>query len=396
MTAGLTALLAQWLPQRRWYASKNVTPRLEVVQGAREGAFLEVFAVDHAPAVPTAYQVPLTLGHAAPGGVVGTLPDGTVVGDALADPEYVARRLGWDQTYPAQVLSGEQSNTSVVTQLPRGPVVTKFFRRLSDGVNPDVELTRALSQAGVTRVPRFVSAHTGDFPGGHGDLDVTQEFLAGSQDGWKYALSHDAPFPAADLGRALAEVHAALLTAFGSEPARPAQILDEFVERQAEALDLVPQLARYQPALDTVLHAPSAEPWPAMQRIHGDFHLGQILLTERGWVLIDFEGEPRRPLTQRRQRDFAARDVAGMLRSFDYARAAGGHTEEWAARARHEFTAAYRDAAPRDAAAHPALMRALELDKALYEAAYEATNRPTWLPIPLDGIARLMTPQKEN
>lgn len=391
MTAGLAQLLAHWLPQQRWYASKNVAPRLDVIEAERRGAYLDTYVVDHGPALPVTYQVPLKFGSPALGSVVGRLGDGTLVSDALADPEYVAWRLGWEAVYPTQVLAVEQSNTSVITALPTGPVITKFFRRMADGVNPDVELTRALSKVGVECVPRFVSSHRGSFPGGEGDLDVTQEFLADGEDGWKLALRSHEPFPAAEVGYALARVHSALLSEFGSEPAQPAVVLDEFVERQAQAVDLVAQLARYQPALDVALHAPQAEGWPAMQRIHGDFHLGQILLTARGWVLLDFEGEPRRPLAQRRARDFAARDVAGMLRSFDYAAAAAGHSATWAATARHEFLAAYQEQATWQLADHPALLRALELDKALYEVAYEATNRPSWLSIPLEGIERLMS-----
>ncbi|HHW82841.1 MAG TPA: phosphotransferase, partial [Actinomycetales bacterium] len=139
-----------------------------------------------------------------------------------------------------------------------------------------------------------------------------------------------------------------------------------------------------------VYRAAERATWPALQRIHGDLHLGQVMATNRGWVLLDFEGEPLRPLAERRQADLALRDVAGMLRSFDYAAGADPGKAEagWAERQREAFLDGYAQVAenPRDSAE---LLAALELDKALYEARYEAGNRPDWLSIPLRGIARL-------
>jgi maltokinase len=163
----------------------------------------------------------------------------------------------------------------------------------------------------------------------------------------------------------------------------------------------VPELARY---ADKVGDAYSSlakliDPIPA-QRVHGDYHLGQVMRTQTGWVVLDFEGEPASPLAQRRARSSPLRDVAGMLRSFDYAArhqlithpdaaslapmAAG-----WVRRNSDAFCAGYAAAGGLDPAENAVVLRALLLDKAVYEVIYEARNRPTWLSIPLESIAEL-------
>jgi len=141
----------------------------------------------------------------------------------------------------------------------------------------------------------------------------------------------------------------------------------------------------------------SSATWPALQRIHGDYHLGQVLdVPGRGWVLVDFEGEPLRPLSERTEPDLALRDVAGMLRSFDYVAGSweqshpGRSAASWAVRARTAFLEGYTRGAGRDPREDAILLDALELDKALYEVVYEARNRPTWLDIPTTAIARIV------
>src|SRR5690606_4168583 len=136
--------------------------------------------------------------------------------------------------------------------------------------------------------------------------------------------------------------------------------------------------------------------WPPLQRIHGDYHLGQVLdVPDRGWVLVDFEGEPLRALAERNLPDLALRDVAGMLRSFDYA--AGSVSQErdldreaWAAACRQAFLDGYAAEAGEDPREHADLLDALELDKALYEVVYEARNRPTWIGIPVAAVERIL------
>jgi predicted trehalose synthase len=166
--------------------------------------------------------------------------------------------------------------------------------------------------------------------------------------------------------------------------------------RHAAAVSEVPAIAAYDKMVRASIDALSSARWPALQRIHGDYHLGQVLNAPgRGWVLVDFEGEPLRPLAERNQLDLALRDVAGMLRSFDYV--AGSWEQEhpgrsratWAAAARTAFLEGYAASAGRDPRQDAILLNALELDKALYEVVYEARNRPTWLGIPTTAIARI-------
>ena len=135
--------------------------------------------------------------------------------------------------------------------------------------------------------------------------------------------------------------------------------------------------------------------WPPLQRIHGDYHLGQVLHSpERGWVLLDFEGEPLRPLSERSLPDQWVRDVAGMLRSFDYVggtreQADGASARDWVASAQQAFLDGYAARAGEDPRSLGALLAAFELDKAMYEVVYEARNRPGWLAIPLGAVRRL-------
>jgi maltokinase len=130
--------------------------------------------------------------------------------------------------------------------------------------------------------------------------------------------------------------------------------------------------------------------WTA-QRIHGDLHLGQCLRSPSGdWSLIDFEGEPSKPLAERRMPQPAVRDVAGMLRSFDYAaHSAAPPAPQWAAACRAAYCSGYAEVTGRDPRTDPVLLRAYETDKAVYEVLYEARHRPDWLPVPMAAIRRL-------
>jgi maltokinase len=173
--------------------------------------------------------------------------------------------------------------------------------------------------------------------------------------------------------------------------------------RLRRAVEIVPQLAEVAEALtDVYREVARLSGSITLQRIHGDLHLGQSLRTVHRWVLIDFEGEPMAAMDARRQLDSPLRDVAGMLRSFDYA---GFHrvieigwdpqlnyrAGEWSARNRDAFCNGYTQAAGADPRSHAVLLRAFEADKAVYEAVYEARNRPSWLPIPLASLTRLAT-----
>jgi predicted trehalose synthase len=175
--------------------------------------------------------------------------------------------------------------------------------------------------------------------------------------------------------------------------------------RAASAFREIPELARHREEIELVIGGARTATWPDLQRIHGDFHLGQVLGFGDKWVMVDFEGEPLRPMPERSAPDLPLRDVAGMLRSFDYVAGAvllyatgggpGGVTEpalsplEWARTARIAFLAGYSEAGTADLTENRGLLDALELDKALYEAVYEARNRPDWLGIPVEAVLRL-------
>jgi len=286
-----------------------------------------------------------------------------------------------------------------------------------------------LSERGAANIARLYGYVTAQIDGAEYALAMLQEFLTTATDGWDLAktsvrdLMAEADLHAEEaggdfageaerLGAAVATIHTDLALAFGSTPAGSEYLggrADDMRARLEAALPIVPQLADLAPALQGLYDAfAGVVSNLAVQRIHGDLHLAQALRTVRRWVVIDFEGEPSAPLEQRRRPDSPLRDVAGMLRSFDYVArhrlletgidpAANPQlayrADEWATRNRTAFLDGYTTAAleadginPRT---YPIALRAFEADKAVYEAVYEARHRPNWLPIPLASIARL-------
>ncbi|GAA2072701.1 hypothetical protein GCM10009840_01850 [Pseudolysinimonas kribbensis] len=330
-------------------------------------------------------------------------------GEPLDEPAFIAALFGAmgvpGDVASASVLSGEQTNTSIVVGLADGSeLVVKLFRTVQHGENPDVELQCVLSEAGAEFVPRFAGALVAEWPDaagevGRGHLAIAQEFVRGATDGWVLATrAAAAAVDFADQARALGattarmhEVLAARLPTVGATPVEVATQAALWRTRFDDAAAAVPGLVAAQDAIESAYEAAAEVPWPALQRIHGDLHLGQLLHRDERWIVLDFEGEPLRGLAERTAPEPALRDVAGMLRSFDYAAAAdGGHAAGWGAAARAAYLDGYRDAAGAAALEPAALLRAFELDKAVYEALYEARHRPDWLGIPVAAIERLV------
>ena len=456
---GKLELIAGWIGDQRWYAAKGCTPDLTARAawrlGDRDGEVgIETHIVrDDGGPEPVTYQVPLTYRGAPVKGLehalITTMEHGVLgrrwVYDGTHDPAYARELLAllrgqaraesssmpdtvddrfvgepartWERELTvrgATVLAGEQSNTSVIldTVDEHGigrPVIVKVFRTLASGENPDVVLQSALRECGCDRVPAVVGAVRGRWPGDGreeavGHLAFAQEFIPGTEDAWRVALraaTSDSDFTTAarELGAATAAVHTSLASALPTrEPttADIARITAVMRRRLAAAGEVVPQIAARAAEIEAVFSAAETTDWPPLQRIHGDYHLGQVLHSaERGWLLLDFEGEPLRPLAERTEPDSPLRDIAGMVRSLDYA---GGSAEQddpshsarlWVDNGVAAFLDGYAAAGndPRD---HDALLRAFLLDKALYEVVYEARNRPTWLAIPAGAIDRLL------
>lgn len=461
ITPGKLELLEEWMGQQRWYAAKGSRPRLRRLarwrldDPAGEVGIETLVVADESDAEPVVYQVPLTYRGeplaSADHALVGTTEHSVLgrrwVYDAPHDPVYATQLLelvqgrvraasaeesdaveesvtgvgqpSWTrqvQVTAAQVLTGEQSNTSVIldTESEDGehvPLIVKIFRMLSPGENPDVVLQGALVDAGSSRVPGVVGSVVGAWPHptpegdrpATGHLAFVQEFLPGVEDAWRVALraaeeGTDLTGPAHELGVATAQVHRALASALGTSPTTPAQveaILAGMRVRFDDAVAEVPGLEGTRAAVEAVLTAAAAAPWPDLQRIHGDYHLGQVLYSpDRGWVLLDFEGEPLRSLEERSLPDQWIRDIAGMLRSVDYVggtreQATGLSARDWVTRAQQAFLDGYTDETGVDPRELGALLAAFELDKAMYEVVYEARNRPSWLGIPLGAVHRL-------
>ena len=436
--------LAEWIPTQRWFAGKgsrilDLAIVADTALTSGEPTLRHLIVDVRQDSGVDSYQlllgqradIPDQLTHV----LIGTAEDGRLAYDALHDPELTRVLLGniasngrigpvsfhaepgaeVDTGQDSLVLTGEQSNTSLMFGQAS---ILKVFRRPAPGPNPDLEVPRALARRGSAHVAAplgWFEARLGGAPTVCGILSV---YLRAATDGWSlaatsvrdlYAGGESAADSGGDfageayrLGEATAEVHRDLAAAFGTEelPADAvSRLADEMFERLEVALATVPELGRYADQLGSAFSdlAKLDNALP-VQRIHGDYHLGQVMRTLTGWVVLDFEGEPAAPLAQRRAPAPALRDVAGMLRSFDYAArhqlllhpdADRLHSAavQWIRRNQDAFCAGYAAAGGTDPGTHAVLLRALVLDKAVYEVMYEARNRPSWLSIPLGSIA---------
>ncbi|WP_026531248.1 1,4-alpha-glucan branching protein GlgB [Haematomicrobium sanguinis] len=317
-------------------------------------------------------------------------------------------------------LLGEQSNTSVVVTGAWTPLMVKFFRVIGPGENLDRKLTSGLEGAGAEYVPAthawFQCSWMEDTSSGgeapvRGDVCVVREFLAETQEAYEMAsrlAASGADFTehAQAIGEVTGRMHRDLRRVYGSstptESARIAfmsaltdrlraqweQVVARVEGAEASAADSADPAA----ALDRIIdEAAAMDEMPTLQLIHGDFHLGQLLFEGAGnWFILDFEGEPLREHSDRGQQDIPARDVAGMLRSFDYASWAGGQRRaEFSAAAQRAFLGGYNSTAPVPLKDDP-LLTALLADKALYEVRYELRNRPEFVPIPAEALRILL------
>jgi maltokinase len=300
-----------------------------------------------------------------------------------------------EQVTSVRPMSAEQSNTSFIFD---ERIILKLFRKVGNGPNPDAEVPDALRRAGFMHVPEVLAR----WRGGDRDFATVQPFLMGANDGWSLALASlrqlfaegtapeeaggDFGSEASRLGAVTAEMHLAMAKAFGSERADVQLIAKSVADGEMNT------------RLSTMDDA------GALTRVHGDYHLGQVMRSDEAWYVVDFEGEPARPEHERLAANSPLKDVAGMVRSFDYASAVAAREQDedvlslaraWERHNRREFLESYWDAihgsnlVPRSHKDAVALLEAFELEKALYEVAYERAHRPAWAEIPEAAVARL-------
>jgi maltokinase len=445
--------LRDWVVPQRWFGSKATeVSHLNVLESftLREESPQLVLALIEArfPAgTHEVYQVPIGIRPASEGWTERVIAeaDGNTYYDALADSAHARELLhlmrsgadvqagegtlgfrwsggaGEGGTVDVRPVGVEQSNSSIVFG---EALILKAFRRVEPGVNPELELLRFLSEREFPHIAPIAGWFQYDGRLMDATLGVLQEYLAGAQDGWALALDALASDPEAFLGhvRALGVVTGELHRTLGSEASDPAfapeepstealSILTATIDEEIERIFLeLPDIEAVEPirghgqdVQERLQMLANVGAGGRVIRTHGDYHLGQTMLADRGWVVLDFEGEPARPISQRRLKRSPLRDVAGMLRSFSYA-AAGSRIlrgapppEGWEERARETFLDSYYEAVdpallpPGDEATRK-MLSIFELEKAVYELRYELNNRPDWVAIPVAGVVRLLGP----
>jgi predicted trehalose synthase len=409
----ITEPLEDWLTRQRWFASKarevtGASVLREVTLSEDPALVLKIVEARFNTGTHELYQL-------LPGddGALRVLAE--LFGrEAVADE--VSFHGGLTPAGHVRAMGAEQSNSSIVFGEQQ---VLKVFRRIEPGINPELEMLRFLS----TRQFENVAALTGwyDYSGElmQATLGILQQFVAEARDGWQLALDdplgllHRMP----ELGTATGRMHSVL----ASDPSDPAFAPEEPSDEQLALLTATIDEQIERAFIDLPHDEPALEPIRGrgeeirdrlqlmshvgvggrLIRHHGDYHLGQTMLRDDGWVILDFEGEPARSLLDRRRKRSPLRDVAGMLRSFAYAASASEllrgvpAPDGWEDSARMAFLDAYFAAV--DQALLPAgqdaiskLLAIFELEKAVYELRYELNNRPDWVPIPVAGIARLL------
>jgi maltokinase len=448
--------LGAWLVEQRWFASKarevaaiNILETTPLGGDEEPQMALALVEVRFQPGTHELYQLPLGFRHVDEGwtdGVVLEAGDRTMY-DAMVDPACAQRLMTavrreariaddegvWcfrtveglppgEELHPVRPIGVEQSNSSTVFA---DRVIMKVYRRIEPGPNPELEVLRFLTTHGFQNIARLNGwyEHTGRLV--DATLGLVQEFLPDVRDGWDLvldALAQDGGEGVLGHLTRLGEVTGALHTTLGSDaddatfaPEEPSEqalalllaTVDEEIEAvfrdlREDAEAVAPIAGRAQEVREHLRGLAHAGAGGRVIRTHGDYHLGQTLLTpDRGWVILDFEGEPARTLPQRRQKRSGLRDVAGMLRSFAYAASASElqrgvrAPEDWEARARDAFLKGYLDNVDSRLLPHGhdnvrRLLSIFELEKAVYELRYELNNRPDWVRIPVAGVARLL------
>ena len=431
-----TGLDAGWIAGQRWFRAKtrrveSVTPRdaAELDEGS---GWLLVLQVAYADGGEDCYLVPVVAdgagfreprdGDGLWRALVGRIAAGGALPaehgrfefeatPALAEllPGGADEARGLDE----RVQAVEQSNSSAVLG---DRLFLKIYRLLEPGTNPEVEVSAFLTAVGFPHGPALAGAIS--YLPAEGEpcaAGMLQAYLPARGDGWRWVLASLAAGPdgareaiadATQIGGITAELHAALASR-PDAPGFPARLatIEELAAWRASAEaqlrgavesltgDARARLEAVAPAIAERFAAIQEADTARVSRIHGDYHLGQLLRTERGFAVIDFEGEPARPLAERRQPASPLRDVAGMLRSLDYAartaqrnEAIGFEPDAWLTDARAAFLEAYGGPPP----GGERLLDAFELEKACYEVRYEANNRPEWTWLPLAALERMV------
>ena len=444
--AQLQRALPAYLAQQRWFGARSRKIKEVTVADTVPiaNAVLKVADVTYQTGDAETYALPLCSNG-----------DGEVV-DALSEPafnhlllEAIARRRRFkgaagdvvtlptphlarlrsdDDDLAPRLSTAEQTNNSVIFG---ERLILKLFRKVEDGVQPDLEMSHFLTEAGFPNIAVLAGAalYRRD-RGRNAVLAMLQAYVPNQGDAWSHALgelSADGvieryrPF-AGLLGRRTAEMHLALASrpddpAFAPDPTLSGDARSVYQSIRSMAVQVLPLVRQ---RLDRLSDAAGGDAelvldsWERLHerlrrllnrpisarriRCHGDYHLGQVLFTGGDFVVIDFEGEPSRPLRERRLKRWALKDVAGMLRSFAYAGlAAEAHQgEAWAAAAGESFLQAYVETAagapflPRDVDERELLLDVMLIEKALYELRYELNHRPQWVHIPLRGLADLV------
>lgn len=439
-----------WLTSRRWFGDKarpvvavDVLVADEVAAGEHQ-LILTLVRFTHEWGTESTYFVPIVAGN-------GPLAER----DATAFPALLAwftagfsenrvvegqgtwrwRQIGTDSpdlsTLPTdsiRLISAEQSNSSFIC---RDRAISKLFRKVQPGINPDLEIGEHLMQVGGFRhAAALFGVVDLEMDGQRIDIAAVQEYVPNKGDGWSWLLAElvqPERRPALIeqiglLGQRTGELHLALADAADDAAFSPEVIGEDdaqaIIRRViAEMEGSVEGLTHHLPPdelerLHKSLGAMMGDAWSmvgtVLIRVHGDYHLGQTLRTrDDDFVIIDFEGEPGRPMDERRQKLPALKDVAGMVRSLDYAGAtlmqqSGDEQEKaeiaaWVKEASAAFVSAWRDAvaksdlplAPANDGAFTSVLNLMIAEKALYELRYEMNNRPDWLWIPLDALLRL-------